>query len=391
THLGGMIYSDRRSFLFSKEGLSIIRPIMLGGATSMFCGSAAPPPVWLKERYGIDLDAETEETMAELGIAPLPLRLRGDASNRMAEAARSLGFDWQPLLKFMSPERADPFRCGARCMLGCRCRAKWSAAEYVDQAVEAGAKVVTGARVKRVIVESGRCTGVEGLHRGRSFLARARVVVLSAGGLGSPRILQASGLEAGIGMAMDTTMMVYGFTDGPGLAYNPPMTWGWKHPDLEVMFSTLVDPWLNYPVVMLQKGLRYPLTWPRWGHLLGVMVKLKDDLSGELLGDGSISKPLTISDRKRLAAAEEIGRQILTEAGVNPDGIFTTPLRGTHPSATVRIGAQLDTNLATDLPGLYVADASVFPEALGQPTVLTIIALARRLAGHLLVEESLLA
>ena len=33
---------------------------------------------------------------------------------------------------------------------------------------------------------------------------------------------------------------------------------------------------------------------------------------------------------------------------------------------------------------LYVCDASVFPEALARPTVLTIISLAKRLAGYLL-------
>jgi choline dehydrogenase-like flavoprotein len=43
----------------------------------------------------------------------------------------------------------------------------------------------------------------------------------------------------------------------------------------------------------------------------------------------------------------------------------------------------LDTNLQTDVAGLYACDASVFPEALDRPTVLTIIGLARQLAKHL--------
>jgi choline dehydrogenase-like flavoprotein len=60
-----------------------------------------------------------------------------------------------------------------------------------------------------------------------------------------------------------------------------------------------------------------------------------------------------------------------------------TPLRGTHPSGTVRIGTMLDENLQTEVRGLYVCDASVFPEALDRPTVLTIIGLAKRLAKRL--------
>ena len=60
------------------------------------------------------------------------------------------------------------------------------------------------------------------------------------------------------------------------------------------------------------------------------------------------------------------------------------PFIGTHPSGTVRIGDMLDSNLQTEIKGLYVCDASVFPEALDRPTVLTIIALAKRLARHLM-------
>jgi choline dehydrogenase-like flavoprotein len=39
--------------------------------------------------------------------------------------------------------------------------------------------------------------------------------------------------------------------------------------------------------------------------------------------------------------------------------------------------------LQTKIEGLFVCDASVFPEALDRPTVLTIIGLGKRLAKHL--------
>ena len=51
TYLGALIYADRMSLLFTEEGLNIIRPLMVGGATSMYCGCAAPPPAWLKTKY----------------------------------------------------------------------------------------------------------------------------------------------------------------------------------------------------------------------------------------------------------------------------------------------------------------------------------------------------
>ena len=113
------------------------------------------------------------------------------------------------------------------------------------------------------------------------------------------------------------------------------------------------------------------------------MIKLKDEISGGVYSNGKISKPLSENDRSRLKMAEEVCHKILIEAGANPDSIFMTPLRGTHPSGTVRIGEMLDDNLQTEIQGLYVCDASAFPEALGRPTVLTIIGLGKRLAKHL--------
>lgn len=385
TYLGALIYADRRSLLFTQEGLNIVRPLMVGGATSMYCGCAAPPPGWLRDTYGVDIDQEVSEAAEELEIEPLPTELRGKASTRIAQAAQALGQDWYPQPKFMKPALASPFDCGVKCMLGCRCGAKWTAAEWVDEASAAGAELWTRATVDRVLRADGHVQGVQGHLAGRGFVAFADTVVLAAGGIGTPRILQASGFpEAGVGMTMDTTAMVYGFVEERGIGNEPPMTWSWENPEVGYMLSTLMDPWLLYPLINSLKSPLAVLTWPRWNHILGVMIKLKDQLSGGVFPDGRISKPLTPSDRERLQLAEALCREILIEAGADPASIFMTPLRGTHPSGTVRIGTMLDSQLQTEVQGLYVCDASVFPEALGRPTVLTIIGLGKRLARRLL-------
>lgn len=384
TYLGALLYSDRMSLLFTSEGLNIVRPLMVGGATSMYCGCAAPPPSWLKDKYGVDIDVEVSETIEELEIGPLPPELRGLASTRIAQAAQALGYAWEPQLKFMKPARAGKFDCGAKCMLGCRCGAKWSAAEYVDQAVGAGATLLTKAHIKQVLVEDAHVSGVEGTLDGKPFTARAGVVVLAAGGIGTPRILHSSGLEqAGQGMTMDVTVMVYGFIKERGIGNEPPMTWSWENPEVGYMLSTLIDPWLLFPIINAMKGPKYPLYWPKWNNALGVMIKLKDEISGGVFPGGKISKPMTVGDRQRLAIAEEVCHEILIEAGADKHSLFMTPLRGTHPSGTVRIGEMLDENLQTEVQGLYVCDASTFPEALDRPTVLTIIGLGKRLSKHL--------
>jgi choline dehydrogenase-like flavoprotein len=389
TYLGPLAYADRSSLLFTKEGLNIIRPLMLGGATSMFCGSAARPPDWLKSKYGVDLESYVDEAIAEIGIAPLPPEQRGVASTRIAESAQSLGYAWQPLSKFMRPHRSNHFNCGAKCMLGCRCGAKWNAAEWVDDAVAAGCQLVTDACVDELLIEHRQVGGVRGKAHGLPFEVEAKVVVLAAGGIGTPLILQRSGFfEAGHGITMDTTAMTCGLSREKGIGDEPPMTWGYANDEVGYMLSTLLDPWLLFPIMAAMKSPRHLLKWPGWDRTLGVMIKIKDDISGSISLDGEITKPMTERDHYRLNHGAIVARQILVRAGADPDSIFMTPLRGTHPSGTVRLGQMLDNNLQTEVRGLYVCDASTFPEALDRPTVLTILALGKRLAAHLLAGES---
>lgn len=384
TYAGPLLYTDKHALLFTREGLNIVRPLMVGGATSMYCGCASDPPVWLRERYGIDLTRYTDNVKHELGIEPLAPERRGAASTRIAEAGNAVGMNWVPQDKFMRPARAREFDCGAHCMLGCRCGAKWSAAEFVDDAVAAGAELRTRTIVDRVLVADGHAEGVEVRERGKRRRIMANNVIVAAGGIGTPVILRNSGITgAGQGITMDATVMVYGHAPYKGTGGDPPMTWSCADDELGVLYATLIDPWLMYPLIMMKKGPSYPLTWPRWGHTLGVMIKLKDNISGGVDADGTVSKGLTDSDRARLARAEEKARAVLLQAGCDADSILTTPLRGTHPASTARIGVVVDTDLRTEIPGLYVSDASVFPEALARPTVLTIMGFSLRLAEFL--------
>src|ERR1043165_6860281 len=83
TYLGALLYTDRGSLLFTEEGLNIVRPLMVGGATSMYCGCAAPPPTWFKSKYGVNINSEVSETIEELELEPLPAKLRGEASTHI--------------------------------------------------------------------------------------------------------------------------------------------------------------------------------------------------------------------------------------------------------------------------------------------------------------------
>ncbi len=384
--LSALFYVDRAGFLFSEEGMNIIRAITTGGSTILYCGSAAPPPEWLRTKYGIDIRDEIEETISELKIKPLPDELIGETARRIMNSANELGYKWEILPKFMDITRCK-FNCSASCMVGCTCGAKWTAREYIKQALDGGAKLFTETSAEDVLIEDGECAGLIVKQNGFRKAIKSKITVLSAGGLGTPVILQRAGIsEAGHGFFCDPTVMVYGVSKEIGTSKDPPMSVGtYEFYDSDgFMLSHLIDPWVMFPIAMYYKGLNYLSRVFYYRKLMGIMIKVKDELSGSISPEGKISKPLTENDRYRLNKAINISRRILIKAGAEPDSIFTSPIRGTHPGGTARIGHVIDNNLETKIKNLFVCDASIFPEAPDRPLVLSIIGFGKRLAKYLL-------
>ena len=58
-------------------------------------------------------------------------------------------------------------------------------------------------------------------------------------------------------------------------------------------------------------------------------------------------------------------------------------LQGAHPGGTAAIGEVVNKDLETSIRNLYVCDGSVLPVSPGLPPILTIVALAKRLAKNL--------
>jgi len=69
---------------------------------------------------------------------------------------------------------------------------------------------------------------------------------------------------------------------------------------------------------------------------------------------------------------------------IDPKSIIVTKTRGAHPGGTAAIGDVVNADLETKIKGLFVCDASVFPESAGLPPILTIIALAKRLSKKII-------
>jgi choline dehydrogenase-like flavoprotein len=136
-------------------------------------------------------------------------------------------------------------------------------------------------------------------------------------------------------------------------------------------------------VILWYMGIRHLPKLPFYWRYSGIMVKVRDEVSGELYRGMSFSKPVSEADRKKLDRGVDIIRRIFLKAGAKDNSILALKPMGAHPSATCRIGEAVDSNLETDIRNLYCCDASVFPVSLGTPVIWTAVSLGKRLAKHI--------
>ncbi|CAH0183365.1 putative GMC-type oxidoreductase Rv0492c [Massilia sp. Bi118] len=364
-----------------RDASLLVRAITLGGTSTINFATAAPPPKAMFAAHGIDLDPALAELRAELPMAPLPDNLVGPMAARIMAAARGLALPWARLDKLIRPESC---RSGCwRCVTGCPYGAKWTARDFVDEALRHGAVLRERARVTRVLVEEGRAIGVEAVVDGETQRLRAGRVVLAAGGIGSPRLLRASGLLLKpAAFFSDPVVAVMGSVDDLsadeiGGAEVPMAAGASWHAD-GIALADLTLPQAMYQAFALQAGRVDRLLAHR--RTLSIMVKIRDGIGGSV-GQRWVDKTLQPADREKFDRGIAIARSILDRAGAHH--VFASHHFAAHPGGSLRIGEQVDAGLATSTPGLYVCDASVIPEPWGLPPTLTLLALGKRLGKQL--------
>jgi choline dehydrogenase-like flavoprotein len=114
---------------------------------------------------------------------------------------------------------------------------------------------------------------------------------------------------------------------------------------------------------------------------LGVMIKLADAPGGSVSKNG-IRKTLSESDRDGLKKGVEDCVEIFRRFGVKKEETFLGTVNAGHPGGMLPLTADdASTFHSRRLPeNVYVADATLFPSSLGNPPMLTIMALAKRIA-----------
>jgi len=360
----------------SKEGVIIWRTLMAGGSTVVSCGNGVRCLEKELGDFGINLSEEFVQAEQEMHVAPIAERLLSSGSKTIMLAAKELGYDMKMMPKFIDSKSCR--KCG-NCVLGCTKGAKWTALGYLEDAIKNGAETIYETRVKEVIIDNGRVKGIRGIGRQGKKEIFADAVILAAGGIGTPAILQNSGIkDAGAGLFVDLFVNVYGVTDSDKLnqVFEPTMTL--VNLDFHQTKGFLLSPFVNHPRMtkFIELGFR-GLTLPD-KRTLGIMIKTTDEPIGHVYPDGSISKPVTEKDWERLGEGSSIAKEILAKAGAK--SLMVSKVQGAHPGGTAAIGKIVDKNLQTKVDGLFVCDASILPVTPGLPPILTIVALAKRLA-----------
>jgi choline dehydrogenase-like flavoprotein len=376
--MAGMAAVPGKGAFVHRDLSLLVRALTTGGTSTINFATAAPPPAAMFAAHGIDLAPALAAWRAELPMAPLPDGLVGPMAARIMTAATARGLAWHKLDKMIRPASC---RTGCwRCVYGCPFGAKWSARELVDDARAHGAQLVTGTRVTRVLLDGGRAVGVEASVAGRAQVFRAGRVVLAAGGIGSPRILRASGLMSGpIPFFSDPVVAVMGSVDDiAGGGAEVPMAAGAYDPDAGIALADLTLPRPMYQAFAAQAGRVDRLFAHR--DTLTIMVKIRDEIGGDV-GPRWVDKTLHPADRERFGRGVAIARGILEQAGARH--VFASHHFAAHPGGTVPLGRVLDAGLQTATAGLYVCDASVIPEPWGLPPTLTLLCLGWRLGRHL--------
>ena len=369
----GVFFDERMiSLLFpemriakAQDGLVHVAGRAVGGTTTLATGNALRYDRYLAE-LGINLDAEFAELEREVPQTTDHRAGWSDLTERLFSVFEDLGLNPQVAPKFME----DASRCVVcgECVLGCKYGAKWTADKLIE-GVE-GVHVVEGATVKGVMIEDGKAIGVVLRKGGRIKLAQADLVVLSAGGLGTPVILDASGIPASPTLFVDPVLCVAARWEGARLERQLPMPFISEQPDY------ILSPYFDWLSFYFNKSWRMP-----HGDIMSLMVKMADSSNGSYDGR-HLDKPLIDSDWEIIARAVDQCYDILEAVGVPREKAFFGTVNAGHPGGCFPLTeAEVDTLHHDVLPdNLYVADSSLFPRSMGNPPILTIMALAKRVA-----------
>jgi len=369
----GLLFDEREIQLIfpamqirKTEDMILVNGIGLGGTTTLCTGNAVRMDQDLRAS-GINLDAEFEEIYQEIPITTEHQKRWHKHTRRLFEICQEMGLNPRPTPKMGNYDRC--ISCG-RCVFGCPQGAKWDSRRFLEMAQQKGAQVITGCKVERVVIKDGRATGVWAKEGWARRFYPADLVILAAGGLATPVILQNSGIPCEPRLFVD-----------PVLCVATEWSNALQCKEIEMPFIVrqkhfILSPYFDYLSFLFNKAWKYPAR-----DTLGIMIKLADSNVGSI-SKRELTKTLTGEDEQRLSEGVEICTEMLLRFGAERDSIFLGTINAGHPGGMLPLTEQEAGSFHhSRLPAnLYVADATLLPRSLGNPPILTIIAMAKRVS-----------
>jgi len=397
-------------------------------------------------------EADVLDLERELGVAVTSEV--GPKDEAILRGAAALGWDAEPTRRNAS----SCVDCGS-CPFGCRRGAKQSGIRgHLAEAFAAGARIVAQAEVERVLVAAGRASGVEALVRpdgaagapAHRLRVHARQVVVAAGALRTPAVLERSGIDhpaLGRHLRLHPVPVV-------AARFAEPIDM-WRGTMQGARCAQFLRPEAGRSTYIVESAPGHPgllaLSFPwrgtdqhaglvggarNWAPLIAVTRdggegrvsltragRVRVDYALDALGVATLRHAVGSMARiARAAGAREIialgtrprafgsGGHAPGESdrsfGVYLDALAAfdfRPNRGTvfsaHQMGTARMGEDARTHACDPhgrvragsgghriVGGLFVADASLFPTAVGVNPMITVMALARRVGRAVLAE-----
>ncbi len=351
------------------ENIDLLTTTCIGGSTIVSMANMVKALDEELYEYGIDLKEEYEYVEKLVNVHPLDDTHIGKGTRLFLDASEELNLNPVKMPKAINEEKC--VQCG-KCAFGCPVDAKWSGKDFVDEAVEKGAVLITEAEITEIITDNSEVKGVTYKKNSVEETLYSDNVILSAGAIGTALLLRKVGIEAGCEIFFDPFVSVGGYLKD--INFNS-----------EVQMAGLVTGKnfvLSPHFSSFLKG-NMDDEKAKDTDILSIMVKTKDESKGYIDENGDVIKINTIHDIRYLAEGVATAGFILEKAGVDPDTICSTVYRGAHPGGTAAIGKVVDSNQETKIKGLFVSDASILPASPGKPPILTILALSKRLADYL--------
>ena len=363
------------------------------------------------------LDPLLDEVEATLQVAPVPDPVMGNNGRIALRGAAALGWSSHPL-------RRNAPGCGGccQCAIGCPRNAKAGVhLSVLPDACAAGTRIVSEARVERVLHARGRATGLRARRPdGSAFEILADRIVVAAGATETPPLLRRSGLgghpELGRNMAVHPAVSAGGWFDEPVHSTRGALQSAGideLHRREGILIEATSTPPGMGSMVLPGAGRALAVQLDRAEHLATLGAMIADAPSGRVRGRNRpvLTYDLTAGDARRLATAIGAMGRVLLAAGA------TAVITGVAGHETARSVAELDAATAAARPelmhvaafhptgtarmgadparhpvdpdgrlrgvnGVWVADASVLPTCPEVNPQMTIMALALAVAGR---------